>query len=316
MNIYTSAHDNSTNDVIDWIYFLSPNQKVNRFNDYHIPQQISIHIATGNNIQEKSWYRRGSVFRVEDRLIEDRAGDIGPILKSYHTENNFVYEAFLDKTFDPLFTINAATDNDTNKIINLRRALVHDIEIPDTLVSNELSVIQEFLQDDQYYIIKDIALDPILVERPNGGFSIGILPQKYTGIEIRKKLQNVTSTFGFLFIQKYIEKKLELRSFFIKDKFYSMAIFSQNNIKTKTDYRNYDKENPNRCIPFKLPLQVEKKLSSFMKDIKINSGSLDIIYTPDRRFVFLEVNPIGQFQWLARNCNYDIEREIAKFLLS
>ncbi|OJV54137.1 MAG: hypothetical protein BGO31_12325 [Bacteroidetes bacterium 43-16] len=238
------------------------------------------------------------------------------IRKTYETENAFIYEAYLDTLFDPLRAINAAKDNDTNKLINLRRAIAKGLEVPDTLVSNELAAIHSFLRDQQDYIIKDVALDPIHIERAGALFLIGLMPLKLSGKAIKERLQNNTSTYGFLFIQQYIEKRVELRIFYLKGICYSMAIFSQDNPKTQTDYRNYDKENPNRCVPFKLPGNVEQQLHAFMNSIAINCGSIDMIYTPDQRFVFLELNPIGQFQWLARNCNYDIERAIAQFLLT
>lgn len=315
INIYTSANDSSTNDVIDWVYFLSPQQKITRLNDYYIPDQLTIHISKEQTKSMKSWYRRGAIFKPYFESECDTQ-ELELIRKSYETENKFIYQAFIDEIFDQSTTINAAKDNNTNKIINLRKALDAELEVPETLVSNEPARIDSFLKENQQYIIKDVALDPINIEWENFRFLIGLVPQKLTGQEIKERLQDNRTTYGFLFIQKYIEKRVELRVFFIKGKLYTMAIFSQNNTKTQVDYRNYDQERPNRCIPFKLPGDTEIKLQSFMNNIGINCGSIDMIYTPDGRFVFLEVNPIGQFEWLARNCNYDIEREIAKFLLS
>ncbi len=56
---------------------------------------------------------------------------------------------------------------------------------------------------------------------------------------------------------------------------------------------------------------MELKINAFMQDVNLNSGSLDFIYTPEREFVFLEVNPVGQFDWLSTHCNYFIEKHIA-----
>jgi D-alanine-D-alanine ligase-like ATP-grasp enzyme len=57
-----------------------------------------------------------------------------------------------------------------------------------------------------------------------------------------------------------------------------------------------------------LPKIFEKKLHKLMQLLKINCGSIDILVTPNDEFYFLEVNPIGQFQWLSKNCNYFIEQ--------
>ena len=52
-----------------------------------------------------------------------------------------------------------------------------------------------------------------------------------------------------------------------------------------------------------------------MEDLKLETGSLDLIKTPDGRIVFLEVNPVGQFGMISKPCNYHLERKVAEFLI-
>jgi len=100
----------------------------------------------------------------------------------------------------------------------------------------------------------------------------------------------------------------------MNNRFFSCAIFSQNNEKTKIDFRNYDSNNPNRTPPINLPEDLKKKIKSFMSDISLNCGSLDLIYSKSKKFYFLEVNPDGQFSQVSIPCNFNIEREIAALL--
>ena len=95
-----------------------------------------------------------------------------------------------------------------------------------------------------------------------------------------------------------------------------MAIFSQLDEMTRYDYRNYNRIKPNRDVPFKLNLEIENKLSEFMKRSDLETGSIDIILTPQGEYYFLEVNPTGQFGWVSVDCNYYIEREIALNLIN
>lgn len=94
-----------------------------------------------------------------------------------------------------------------------------------------------------------------------------------------------------------------------------MAIFSQNDDKTKIDYRNYNKEKPNRTIPYLLPENISSRLSRMMCKLDLNSGSIDMIVTPRDEFIFLEVNPVGQFGMVSKPCNYNLEYEIATYLM-
>jgi ATP-GRASP peptide maturase of grasp-with-spasm system len=117
------------------------------------------------------------------------------------------------------------------------------------------------------------------------------------------------------FVQKCIDKKFEVRVFYLHGITYSMGIFSQRNEKTEIDFRHYDEDFPNRNPPIKLPKKLDKKIKNFMTTLNLECGSLDFIYNVAGEFVFLEVNPIGQFGMTSSPCNYYLERIIAKHLL-
>ena len=84
---------------------------------------------------------------------------------------------------------------------------------------------------------------------------------------------------------------------------------------TKIDFRNYNRKKPNRTPPYDLPNRIEKKIKSCMKALNLNSGSIDMIVTPNDDYIFLEVNPVGMFWQVSFPCNYNIEEQIAKYLL-
>lgn len=125
---------------------------------------------------------------------------------------------------------------------------------------------------------------------------------------------NAPRKFSPSLFQEYIEKKYEIRSFYFKGSFKSMAIFSQQNEKTKIDFRNYDHSRPNRYVPYNLPREIENKLHKLMLALNLNCGSIDLIISPDGDYYFLEVNPVGQYQWVSKYCNYFLERMIVQNL--
>ena len=116
-------------------------------------------------------------------------------------------------------------------------------------------------------------------------------------------------------VQEKIEKLFEIRSFFLKGKFFSMAIFSQASLQTQLDFRDYDIEKPNRTIPFQIPPKIEKKLARLFKSLNLNSGSVDMIYTEGNQFKFLEINPVGQFGMVSFPCNYYLEELLTQELI-
>jgi ATP-GRASP peptide maturase of grasp-with-spasm system len=115
-------------------------------------------------------------------------------------------------------------------------------------------------------------------------------------------------------VMSLVEKSFEVRSFYLNGKFYSMAIFSQRNKQTAVDFRKYSSELPNKNEPFKLPDDVEEKLDKLYKKLDLNTGSADFMVDKDGNYVFLEINPVGQFQMTSLPCNYNLEQKIANYL--
>ena len=90
-----------------------------------------------------------------------------------------------------------------------------------------------------------------------------------------------------------------------------MVIYSQNNKNTEADFRNYDLVRPNRTVPYQLPEEIELGLDALMKELNFNTGSIDLILTAKGEYIFLEINPEGQFGMVSHPCNYYLEREMA-----
>ena len=95
-----------------------------------------------------------------------------------------------------------------------------------------------------------------------------------------------------------------------------MAIFSQNDKQTKVDFRNYNDNKPNRYVPYVLPKNIELKITQLMQKLDLNTGSVDLIKNHDGNYVFLEINPVGQFGMVSEPCNYYLEKIIAEYLIN
>jgi len=136
----------------------------------------------------------------------------------------------------------------------------------------------------------------------------------YTQELSEETLRSLPNQFFPSLFQEKIEKQYELRVFFLDGTCHSSAIFSQLDERTKSDFRSYNDERPNRIVPYRLPIEIEKSIGSLMDELGLETGSLDLIKTPGGRIVFLEVNPVGQFGMISSPCNYHLERKVAELL--
>lgn len=112
-------------------------------------------------------------------------------------------------------------------------------------------------------------------------------------------------------ISECVEKAYEIRSFYLAGDFYSMSIFSQSDELTKIDFRKYAN---NRNEPFELPAIIKNKTRKLFQMIGINTGSIDYMVTNTGDYVFLEINPVGQYGMTDYPCNFELDYRIANYL--
>lgn len=114
-------------------------------------------------------------------------------------------------------------------------------------------------------------------------------------------------------IQEYIPKKLELRITVVGVEIFVCKIYSQDSPRTTVDWRRYDFEKV-RHEPAKLPSSLNASILRFMSLANLRFGAIDMIQTPDDEYVFLEVNPSGQWAWIEDLTGLPISKSLAKLL--
>ena len=132
----------------------------------------------------------------------------------------------------------------------------------------------------------------------------------------QKDVDRLSEEFYPSLFQIEENKLYEIRAFYLFGNFYSMAIFSQCNKETKVDFRkNKYWEHPLKTVPYSLPKSIENNITNLMNELKLETGSIDLIVNNDGDYIFLEVNPCGQFGMTSTPCNYYLEKKIAELLI-
>jgi ATP-GRASP peptide maturase of grasp-with-spasm system len=305
--IISIYNDYSTTTVIEWLNFF--NKKWIRINeddkinlDFMANDVIFNVNNTSFNLSEiKSCrYRRG--FLNFTNNPEDLISSFSNfVTKEFNHVEKYIYHKLKSNK-----TINDFGNSTINKLIVSDIARNLKLKTPkDYLVNSKIILESIILQNQEQFITKSISGYP---SHKFNNFTLYNFTQKVNLQELN------TSKFSLSLVQNYIEKQFELRIFYLHRIFYSMAIFSQTNPKTIVDFRNYDKDLPNRTVPFKLPKKIEIKLEKLMNNLKLNCGSIDMIVDKEDEYYFLEVNPIGQFGMVSNPCNYNLNKVIAEYL--
>ena len=256
---------------------------------------------------EVCWCRRGFFnFHVEKKLTEVNASTKESMARFLNNEGQTL-ENFFYYLFGKKLSINHPANYNFNKLIALHEAADIGFKIPNTLLCRHSVDLKKFVGENGSCITKSIQ-DIMPIRYGDRHLSAG----KIKRVEKRNLAY---SDYWYSLFQKEVRKRYELRVFYWLGKCYAMAIFSQLDTASELDFRDVDVNghHPNRMVPYTLPKNIRLKINRLMKKLKLESGSIDIIVTPENEYVFLEVNPVGQFNFVSELCNYYIEKNIAEF---
>jgi glutathione synthase/RimK-type ligase-like ATP-grasp enzyme len=114
--------------------------------------------------------------------------------------------------------------------------------------------------------------------------------------------------------QEHVAKALELRVTVVGSQVMAASIDSQALPGARDDWRREGVTLINAWRPYTLPDLVQAQVLGMMEALGLNYGAFDFIVTPDGRHVFLEVNPAGEFMWLARRPGLPIVEALADVL--
>lgn len=186
-----------------------------------------------------------------------------------------------------------------NKIGEYGLAHKLGFNIPPFICTNSKSELTTFIQNNN--------IEKILLRE----FSTP--PFSFPPIHLSPDNGYVNLEYSPCFFQKYIEKKYELRIIVLFDQVFPCKIHSQDSVLTKNDWRVHDDANVKWEITT-IPKELESRLVQLCKKLELNWASVDMIYSNDGNYYFLEANRPGAHYWLDAFVGLDISREIMQKL--
>jgi glutathione synthase/RimK-type ligase-like ATP-grasp enzyme len=115
--------------------------------------------------------------------------------------------------------------------------------------------------------------------------------------------------------QSEVAKNVELRVTVVGERVFAAAIHSQEAHHTRSDWRRYDSAHT-PMQPIDLPEIVSGRCRDLVRELDLLYGAIDLVLTPDGRYVFLEINPNGQYLWIEHDTGLPITEAIADLLAS
>jgi glutathione synthase/RimK-type ligase-like ATP-grasp enzyme len=205
---------------------------------------------------------------------------------------------------DPFRSVDAAED----KIRQLRLAQQANLMIPKTLITNSPEKAKGFFDALEGNVIGKLLRPTVVSMSAADGFM-------YTSKIHGEDLRNLPSLkYCPMVFQEYVPVDGELRVVYVAGKCFCGEIVIEKNTSGQPDWRR--KDNQGFWKRSEIPLELLEQIKRFMGFMGLNFGAMDFIRRPDGKYIFLEVNPCGEWGMLERDLGLSISQSIADTLLS
>ncbi|MEH1772061.1 MvdC family ATP-grasp ribosomal peptide maturase [Nostoc sp.] len=225
-------------------------------------------------------------------------------------ESQATLDAFWDslkeaRWVDDLERINAAH----NKLRQLRVASEVGFVIPQTVITNKAESAREFFHQVNGKMVSKLLTALSRSMEANSSFFL------YTSAVKEEDLQDAESLrYCPMVFQEQIPKQSELRVVYVNGNVFVGALDASVYTASKVDWRKPGVETGS-WLHHQLPDEVVHRLKAFMGKFGLLFGALDFILTPSGEYVFLEVNPIGEWGMLEKDLDLPIASAIADALI-
>ena len=194
-----------------------------------------------------------------------------------------------------------AVFNAENKLYQLYVAQECGFKIPDTQISNTTNIM---IDDNMKYVVK--SLDTALFYDLSNNRELFT----YSNIVKGKELKEYDLHQAPVFIQEFLNPKIDCRITYVNGRFYSVKILKEN-LGLYGDWRFYKEKL--EYIPFDLPNNIRKMICELMEKLDLNFGGIDLAIV-NGEYYFIEVNPTGEWGWLELNTGMKISKGIEEAL--
>lgn len=273
-------------------------------NAYQINGEAKGELVLDNQIHAFSSFD-AVIFRknMKSNLMSELEGDvlIQATREATAAKNAIIYACEAAFWMDSPFDILRAE----NKQLQLITAQKVGLNIPNSALTNQPDVAKLFYHQQEKKIISKM-LTPLT------NFMKSARSFVYTSQVTEAHLDSLDSLkLCPMQFQQEIEKEYELRVVYVDGKCFAGKIATSAIVDSQTpDWRKAGEQDFS-WQKYQLPADISELIDKLMKQLLLKFGALDLIKSTDGEYVFLEVNPCGEWGMLQKELGLPIAEHIA-----
>jgi glutathione synthase/RimK-type ligase-like ATP-grasp enzyme len=255
------------------------------------------------------WYRKPDLLKLPESLEDaEKEYAFSESTKDLNGLYNHLQSCYW---ISPIHSIRKAE----NKPLQLSLASSLGFSIPYTIITNDPDEAWSFYGKNDGKVVYKTLSSGLFLSR-KGSWDNGIIRGEIYSTPLQAYQRSdfdLVANCPCLF-QEYVKKKFEIRITVVADRIFAAEIHSQEHPATLHDWRREELD----CVPHhvhELPEELSEKCLLLVKKLGLEFGAIDMIYTPDKEYVFLEINPTGQYGWIEQMTGLNISEAIAKSLV-
>jgi glutathione synthase/RimK-type ligase-like ATP-grasp enzyme len=196
------------------------------------------------------------------------------------------------------------------KAAHMARAQALGFEIAPTLFTNDPQEFLDLYRSQSGQLINKITSTLALRARMGTEFL------RLTNAVTHRDVAHAESvSLSPIIFQAYVPKRVEVRVIVVGSRVFAAEIHSQASNRSRFDWRRYDlAATPH--YPHELPDDIAERCVKLVAQSHLSYGAIDLILTPDGRYVFLELNSAGEYGWIEQTTGLPISAAIADFLIA
>lgn len=288
-----------------------------RFNTEDFPQRTSVTARFGNSGLEghfdtpkrkvhfdeidSVWFRR-PVLPVPSSEIED------PTARQFCVIESLSCLEALWRSLDCFWvsrpdSIRAAE----SKLLQLTVASELGFSIPRTLVTCDASQARGFFESIDKVVYKPLRQGRLRYEDMTTLIFTNVVTDRHASQFDRVK-------YAPCLFQEYVPKGVEIRITAFGPQVFAAEIHSQTDERAIDDWRRSGA----LTLPYRpqvLPAEVEAKCVQLLERLDLAFGAIDMILTPGGEYVFLEINPNGQWAWIEQLTGVPMSQSLVDLLV-
>jgi hypothetical protein len=180
------------------------------------------------------------------------------------------------------------------------------LNIPRTIITSSPDAFTRFYEECQGNVIYK------LMGFPSYEVENGAIASTFTSLvprDMLKEVQRIKATTHLF--QEYQQKICDVRIVIIGKTLFAIEIHPLSD-ETRIDFRR--DYHALRYAIHQIPAKTQKALFALTHHYRLLYAAIDLLYTPEKEYVFLELNPVGQLGWLEQPTGLPLFRTLALLL--